>query len=242
MKGVSLHARVVETSDERNEIYRLRYAVYVEEMQKPYPTAESGHGTLRDQLDDSATLIALVDGDNRIVGTVRCNYAADVAACEPLAGRLIIDRFERVLLPHITVCSRLVLAPSHRRRGTLSPLVRAIYRWGLQNDIHLNLIHTTLVLVPLFEHLGFRPFAERFIDADAGSEQQPLYLLLRDVAYLRAVNSPFVSELERLSPLDQHSPRPLYENALAAPGATRPTPRGWDSAGRMSVSVPLLRV
>lgn len=202
MKAPQLTAHLASTDLERRQIYRLRHRVYVAEMGKQYPVAEPGQRLLTDSLDESATLIYLTDVHGAIVGTVRCNYAHDLAASDALLARLNIDRLETRMLPHVTVCARLALAPRYRRRGALWPLVRAIYRWGLEHEIYLNVIHTAVRLVPLFEHLGFRTCGRTFWDEHAGSEQQALYLLLRDALHLRDVDSPFLAELETFGPGD----------------------------------------
>jgi predicted GNAT family N-acyltransferase len=194
MNAPAVHADVISSEQERLEIFRLRYDVYVREMGKPYRRAAVADGILMDALDAPATLVALFGPNRTIVGTVRCNYAADVLMLDPpLASRLKVAAIREDVRSFTTVCSRLVLAAEFRKRGTLGPLVESIYRWGQEHGIQLNLIHTIPPLLPLFFHLGFREYGQAFRDDDAGSIQQPLYLLLNDVEHLRSVESPFLT-------------------------------------------------
>lgn len=212
---------------ERLNIYRLRYRIYVEEMGKPYPSADDTLRLLTDQLDATAVLIYLTGDHGDVIGTLRCNRASDVLDCTPLASCLQLADIPSAILPQVTVCSRLVLTRSQRNRVNFWRLVRAIYRWGLEHDIQLNLIHTNEALVPLFTRLGFRPFGDPFLDAQAGTRQQALYLLLHDSDHLQRVISPFLSELSAFqdSSNSHHGLSTIRAQAMTSHGDHSPTPR-----------------
>jgi predicted GNAT family N-acyltransferase len=181
---------------DRQEIFQLRYRVYVDEMEKPYPNADVTAASLSDQLDIDGLLFILRDDHGTVAGTVRGNAALDVISHDPaLATRLHLDQLGRQHLLRATICSRLVMTRRERRRGAVVPLLQAIYQWGVVHGVQLNLIHTANRLVPFFRHLGFCAFGEAFYDSDAGCEQQPMRLFLDDREHLRRVGSPFYVEL-----------------------------------------------
>ena len=66
---------IATTARERQEIYRLRYAVYIEEMKKPY-AADHQHRLLFDPQDEKARLIYARAGQE-LVATLRLNLGKD---------------------------------------------------------------------------------------------------------------------------------------------------------------------
>jgi predicted GNAT family N-acyltransferase len=221
MRDLKLTITSVTTDAQRDEVFRLRYQVYVTEMCKPYRHADREAQSLRDELDETAVILAAMDGAGSVVGTVRVNRAEDLLHITALATHLGLDRVPNVFLPRVTLCSRLVVSASVRGRGAVVPLVRAIYRWGLDNGVEINVMHTALELVPLFARLGFRRFGRTFIDEEAGREQQPLYLAIRDFIGLQCAGSPFLNDLAAVTsceavrrtftdPLRQNHGGPIY--------------------------------
>jgi predicted GNAT family N-acyltransferase len=185
-----------QTERERQEIYRLRYEVYIDEMRKPYPDADHEARMLRDALDDTAVLL-VCRGAGRVVGTVRSLMLRDAMASPELVARLALDRFAGPVRRHVNLCSRLVIAQGHRGGRALLAVLLGIYQWGLANDVHVSLCDTRASHVDLFHRLGYRDDGPPFVDEAAGAIQYPLSLQLRDLAYLRAVKSPFARALEQ---------------------------------------------
>ena len=67
--------RRVVTPDELDEVYRFRYAVYVEEMSRVESYACHNSKRLMDSLDHPEACVFAAWSDGKIVGTVRVNLA-----------------------------------------------------------------------------------------------------------------------------------------------------------------------
>src|SRR4051812_45534353 len=67
--------RLIESVEDRTNIFRLRYSVYVTEMGRTQHHADHVHQLIAEPLDETAGLIGAFDGDE-IVGTARFNRAS----------------------------------------------------------------------------------------------------------------------------------------------------------------------
>ncbi|MDY7009011.1 MAG: GNAT family N-acyltransferase [Cyanobacteriota bacterium] len=76
-----LEIRLARTPEEREEIFKLRYQIYVEELGwlENCPNYEPNHEQkkVEDPLDLSANLFMAFD-NSELVGTIRCNYAQNL--------------------------------------------------------------------------------------------------------------------------------------------------------------------
>ncbi len=194
------NVRIANDPEIREQIYRLRYAVYVEEMGKAYPSADRTAALLTDSLDFNAILLYITDSAEHVIASVRCNYAVDVKNVDGL--HLGLASFEPQIEPHVTVCSRLVVAKEFRRqRAIIHSLLCAMYSWGLDHNIEVNLCHTAEPLVPFFRRLGYVEIGTKFFDEHSMTIQQPMKLQLQSLEHLMAVKSPFAKVLDvRLRP------------------------------------------
>jgi len=166
-------------------------------MGKPYPAAaDHERHLLTDSLDSTATLLYVSDSQEHVVASVRCNYAADVKKVDGVS--LQLASLESNLEPHVTVCSRLVVARDFRgQRAVIHSLLCAMYGWGLDHDIQMNLCHAAEPLVSFFRRLGYVESGAKFFDEHSNTVQQPMKLQLQDLDHLAIVKSPFASILER---------------------------------------------
>jgi ribosomal protein S18 acetylase RimI-like enzyme len=71
-------AQQVAAAAELEAIYRLRYAVYIEELGNRHPLADAERRRLRDAMDDAAPIVVGAYTDSELIGTVRFNA---IAAC-----------------------------------------------------------------------------------------------------------------------------------------------------------------
>ncbi len=180
----------------REQIFRLRYGVYVEEMGKPYPGADHRSHLLTDSLDSTAILLYVTNSTEKVIASVRCNYAADVKNVDGL--HLQLASLEPPVEPHVTVCSRLVVAKEFRRqRAIIHSLLCAMYSWGLDHDIQINLCHTAEALVPFFRRLGYVESGAKFLDEHSVTIQQPMKLHVLNLQHLAMVKSPFAMVLDQ---------------------------------------------
>lgn len=182
--------RKATTDQEREAIYRLRYHVYIEEMNGAdrHQEADSQAQRLRDAWDDRAHhFYAMQQGT--IVACARVIMRRDgPLECEE---HFNLERFGPSYPQHIGMTSRLALHPEHRGSHLLKQLTCAIYQFLREEDIHFNFIDCHTRLLPLYSRLGFRAYRPGFNHAQY-TYVVPLVLVVDDLEFLEQVKSPFV--------------------------------------------------
>lgn len=188
---------VATTPEERHAIYRFRYNVYVEEMGKNPRYANHTERILKDELDDTATLLYLMI-DGNIAATVRRNLLHLTPLPATLRMALQIDRFmDAFPASALSFDSRFMVAPKWRNSFVAGLIVTEVYRMARQQGIQFDFSHASPWLVPFYENLGFRRYTDNFLDEDAGL-QIPMVSLFEDIEHLRLVHSPFYRLARRL--------------------------------------------
>jgi hypothetical protein len=196
-----------EVIDERelDQIFALRYAVYVEEMGRSQRYADHERRRLAEPLDETAIHLAayqsdeVLDADSRgvgrrLVGALRihlpeCGDLSELAWLHPDACKGGAVR--------TGIVSRLVTDKSVRGGGGSAGLQLAIaaYRIGLRERLDVVEIDCHESLVPYFEWLGFdvlRRFCHESFGDVAVMRMQPF-----DRARLRRTDSPFLPILDQ---------------------------------------------
>jgi predicted GNAT family N-acyltransferase len=187
-------AIVAATAAERQAIYRFRYQVYVEEMQKQLQFADHQAKTLTDELDETATLLYIVqetqEEPDQIIATVRLNSLDTCRLGESLEQILAISQFETAFSrSQMSFSSRLMVAPAWRNSMTVGAIVLDAYRCLRQQQMQFVFLHAAPWLLPFYRNLGYRCYARHFLDPDVGL-QIPQVLVLEDLKRLQAVRSP----------------------------------------------------
>lgn len=189
-----LRVAVAETPEERERIYRFRYGIYVEEMRKrKLSYADHSTRTLRDELDEEAVLF-YAETDGQIVGTIRRNLGTSPFLVEHYTHLYKLDEFGSFAPETLSFSSRLMISQTLRGSMALHLLLMAAYGHALENGALFDLCNCAPSLVGLYEHLGFRQYADNFVDPDVGY-RVPMVLLLRDLGHLTTVRSPFGRKL-----------------------------------------------
>ena len=177
---------------ERQEVYRFRYAVYVEEMGKSPPDANHERRVLMDRFDATASLYLLRDGEGALVGTMRINHLAALeSAQEALRPIPLEPLLEQAPLKNLSYTSRLMLRADWRGGSSLALLCNRIFADSLEEGIRFDLCHAHPGLIELYEQLGYRRFCAGITLPGVGY-QVPMLLALRDRAHLRRCRSPLM--------------------------------------------------
>jgi len=178
------------TEAEREEIYRLRYAVYIEEMRGEGRHTEADLGTkvLRDDLDDRAYHF-YGRQDGKIVICSRTNLRRDgELECE---DKLELQNFGWAFPDRISMSSRLALHSRHRGSLLVKQLLCEMYQFWCANDILFDFIDCHPRLVPLYARLGWRLYKPGFKHPKY-TYVFPMVLVVDDLQYLERVKSPFL--------------------------------------------------
>ena len=198
------------------QIGRLRYQIYVTEMNRIQHYADHDQETIFDPLDKFATVLA-AESHGRFIGTVRSNCCRN-GDLGDYAEFYEIDP-NPAHRQRSSITTRLMVEPAFR--GSRAPLLLAMaaFNFGLREGIRWNYIDCNLHLLSFFERLGY---IEQF------TKRHPEYgnvhcmrLDLHDLTHLAAVNSPFLS-----------SARTYLAERPAEP---QPAPAPWQPTGLVPV-------
>ncbi|MEM8736191.1 MAG: GNAT family N-acetyltransferase [Planctomycetota bacterium] len=202
----STKIRLATSGEDLAQVYRFRYKIYIEEMERRQLYANHSAKCIVDPLDKTGyTLAAWKDG--QVVATVRNNHFGEEAATEytELYGLPCKDINSRTVFT-----TRLMVAPSFRR-GTLATRVCIqLYREALSRGTTTAYLDCNSHLVDYFAGLGYRTHLREVEHREYGTVAV-MRLDLHDIEYLRRIRSPFrraCSEFFGLEP-NRHSPRPV---------------------------------
>lgn len=188
-----LSIRQVTNSCERESVFRLRYAVYVEELDREARHADHDNRRLEEPLDASGAVFGAFS-DGVPVGTLRYNLA------DEYSSQFKAD-FDLEILGHYrdrsAVATRLMVTPQYRG-GTLGTRICLhVFRQAYANGIRFTLLDCRPRLIPMFQNLGFRQFMPmqlrmgRYVAC-------PMLICIADREYLAAIRSPLLRELADL--------------------------------------------
>jgi CRP-like cAMP-binding protein len=184
---MAYEVRLVTDEAERDQLYRFRYDIYVEEVRF---TRKADHARrwLKDDLDDVACSFAIFEGE-RVVGSLRTLYLEDVADVSPLASKFsMAPALEAFGKAAICTTSRFMVEPSLRNGSVVFKLMRAAYVHAIQRGVRLNYGDCSPHLIPFYEHMGYRRYTSGFNDSAYGYKI-PILMLARDHVHFAQVRS-----------------------------------------------------
>lgn len=159
--------KIASTEQEMDDIFRLNYRTFVEEIPQHPPRAER---KLVDKFHAENTYLICKDGE-KLAGMLA------VRDRRPFSMDGKIPGFERYLpwRPQRMVEIRLLAVdPAYRGSRLLGGLIRYLDRYLKRHDYDMGIISGTTRELKLYSHLGFVPFAE-----PVGTEEaafQPMYI------------------------------------------------------------------
>ncbi|HEY6721547.1 MAG TPA: GNAT family N-acetyltransferase [Burkholderiales bacterium] len=161
---------------ERQEEFRFRYRVYVDELGLRPREADHARRLLPDEFDRYACSYALV-ADGEIVGAVRLIFIEDL----PDPGQLI-ERFS--MGPALAFCgasaicttSRFIIDVRFRGRKSMLLLMEEVFRDARARGMRLNYGDCSAPLLSFYTRLGYHAYAPSFDDPSYGPKI-PLIML-----------------------------------------------------------------
>jgi hypothetical protein len=188
---MSIGIRVVKTARQAEAVFRLRYEIYVDELQRVQFCADHTGRMIREALDEDAILLGAFEQE-RALGTLRINYAR----VSDLGEYVDLYQMERdgVQLTRTSIVTKLVVVQALRGSSLAYRLASEAYRTGLRDGMLHNFIDVFPQRIPFFERLGYRVHVPAAVHAEFG-EVVVMRLDMRDEAHLRRVGSPFLRYL-----------------------------------------------
>lgn len=187
---------MAQTEEERNRAYRLRYEVYVEEMEKMRIQANHKEKAVCDELDDESTVF-YVEHAGQLVGTARLRVGSLKEFPEDIVSALQLQSF-RAVLPdggRISFLSHCLVRGDFRRTDVFSLLFTRCYAYACEKQAALICSKCELSLIRLYEQMGFERYGENILVPGQGI-QLPMALVVGNEQHFKRVGSP-LSKIEK---------------------------------------------
>jgi GNAT superfamily N-acetyltransferase len=164
----ALRFKVASGPEEFEQIHRLNYETFVEEIPQ-HPT--NPERRLVDRFHAQNTYLIALEGE-ALVGMMA------VRAQRPFSLDEKLGNIDPYLPPGRRVCEVRLLAvrSTHRNGAVFQGLVRLLLEHGRHRGYDLAVISGTVRQLKLYRHLGFEPFARLVGPPEA--QYQPMYLTL----------------------------------------------------------------
>jgi len=168
------------------DAYRLRYKVYVEEMQLECPNADHVNRFITDRLDQTGYIFNYYKNDE-CVSTLRGNILseADIGSLESLYS---ID--PNVEPEKTSILTKFVVDSKSRQSMASYNVVRDAFLLGLSKGVTRAYMDSVPTLTTYYEKLGFIGCGETFVNEETGLLGQPMYIQMDNIEYLNEIRSP----------------------------------------------------
>ncbi|HEY9812940.1 MAG TPA: GNAT family N-acetyltransferase [Candidatus Sericytochromatia bacterium] len=183
-----LEIRLAKTPKEKEQVFKLRYQIYVEELGYTQHYVDHKHKILEEPLDKSANIFAAYQ-NGQIIGTVRSNYAKN-SNLEYYPQLYKMRDFIGDAHPRYTSISTKLMVKKELRGSTLAlRLMRANYQQLLVDGVKFDFIDCEPHMIPFFQKLGYQPI-EMINHPEYGSGLA-MMLNVFNFKHLEQVKSPF---------------------------------------------------
>jgi len=189
----SIQIGIASTDEEKAEIYRLRYRIYIEEMQRDPISTDHSSKLLYDEMDTWAHLIYAKVG-SEFIGTMRINIGTIDQFPLDMVRVLSLDKVKGFFKDHdnklIGSSTKLMVSQQYRNSAALHLLTAKGYELYCNHHVRFNFGGCNFYLLRLYELMGCRRFGTNFVDPGYGL-LTPIVWIIDDIDHLKAVRSPF---------------------------------------------------
>lgn len=203
-----IQIKLIDNQQDLQQVFRLRYAVYVEELGAEMEYADHERKEVREPCDDTGdNLGAWINGE--LVGCVRINRGgeSDLSEYRGFFNSVIADQYADCPLESISISSKFAVHRRHRGATLAVRLLQASYSHIAEKKVRLNYLTCRPNLAEMYRKLGFQTCAPAFFHHEAGWIK-PMVLVVQDYEYLRQIKSPFADICARY-PINQVQARKL---------------------------------
>lgn len=175
---------------DREAIYRLRYDIYVEEMNR-YGSIADHHGRRLIEPDDARSRLYVARDGDRVVGTMRLTWGGD----GPFTDRLV-DQYDlapflaEVPAEQVIIGERFMVAKDYRGTDLIFRLFCTLVEFVNERRIQLMFGDSEPHLLNLYQGMGFRTYTTKNVNSAEAGYLIPLIMVTEDAAYLRDIGSP----------------------------------------------------
>lgn len=193
---MTIHVIRSKTESDRKNVYRFLYDIWSKEFFRSMAGMNHEYRFIKDELDKTAQHFIAVDQSGQILGCVRANILTKSTLPNGLNNYMQISKLTESFDDNeICYGSHFAVAPNARGKTVASLLIKALYRYCLNENITVGLSYCALHYVSFYYQLGYRPYTKNF-RIDAGI-RIPILHCIRDKSYLESIKSPLI----RLCPI-----------------------------------------
>lgn len=178
------------TEREREAIYRQRYEIYVQAMNRYGSIADHDNRWLAEDIDDVSRLFYAVR-DGALVGSIRLTLGLDGGLSDALVDKYSLGPFlEEIPADRIIVGERFMVDPAHRGTDVLFHMFTTYMQLVNELRIELMIGDCEPHLLNVYQALGFRPYAEHNINSPDAGYLIPVVVVAEDFDYVQGLQSP----------------------------------------------------
>lgn len=181
--------RLATKQEELKELYRFRYSIYVEEMNRIQHDADHERKIIRDKLDDDGYNLVAFKAEN-IVGSVRVNLLRH-GHIPYYSDFYRISEQPDVTSDNASIVTRLMVSQEARKTTLAARLFLACYEFGITRGIRYNFVDCNDHLVDIFKSFGYKYYIGTVVHKEYG-EVHPMMLDLYDEELFYQIKSPFL--------------------------------------------------
>jgi hypothetical protein len=187
----------VTTDVQREQVYRFRYDVYVQELGR-YGDVADHEGRRLVEVEDELARLKLVKHGKQVIGTARLSWGGVPGALnERIVEQYDLQPFlNAVPHEHLAVGERLMFAPEYRGGPLLFKFVSQSLTEFREMGIQLFFGDCEPHLLNSYQSLGYRPYTRRHVNKPETGYLIPIVFVTGDLDYLRSIGSPLADALD----------------------------------------------
>jgi hypothetical protein len=174
-----------ETEEERSQVYRIRYEVFVRELGYNIPDA-TAEGGIVEQADEKSRLFLAYDGETP-AGALALDLWQEMNLDASVVQHFHLQHFAQAFSQNaIAVVRKVLVLEPYRRTSLIMSLFRASLGFAAsQHNIHFTFFDCSPYLVRHYERLGARRYAPHFYHDDTGILSVPMCFVLSDFEHFK---------------------------------------------------------
>lgn len=185
---------IATTPEEKREIYRLRYAVYAEEIGYDLVGADHKNKLLYDELDEWGSSFYAKIG-SKVVGTIRTNIGKLEKFPFDIIETYLMNKFQKFYKKNenynFGLITKIMVDSSCRNMPIFPMLMTKVFELYCEKQVDFGFINTNFYLLPLYEYYGHRRIGKNTIEPSFGTATS-LVVMPNDISHLLRINSPFL--------------------------------------------------
>ncbi|MBD2546047.1 GNAT family N-acetyltransferase [Planktothricoides raciborskii] len=184
-----IEIRLAQTPEEKEQVFKLRYQIYVKEMGYQQQYANHKSQIIEEPLDESGNIFVAFQ-DNKVVGTVRNNYARQSDLGYYVSLFKMSEATRQSHLIDVSVCTKFMVIKNLRRTGIGFSLMQFHYNQLLLDQIKFDFIDCEPHMIPFFQKLGYQTID--MINHPEYGSGMAMILDVFNLKHLQRVKSPFM--------------------------------------------------